>query len=193
MWPMIMGAVVLLVLEGCVTPPWEMVQSRYVPESKELELELPAGWKQYNLLQKDDPTVMRALTRDGFALQAVFLKRMTLEMEFKNTKKKLSQGMLPQEVAEVFFDDVRSDPNKTNQQVLEQGPIKLGERSGFKILYSYQTKTGLKKQGLCYGLLNESTLYALVYEAPIRYYFARDLTTFEKIKDSFRILQVTHT
>jgi hypothetical protein len=178
----------MLLLEGCVTPAWEMAQSTYIPESKEIQLELPSGWKQYNLLQREDPTVIRALTRDGFALQAIFLKRVTLELEFKNTKKKLSHSMLPQEVAEVFFDDVRSDPNKTNQQILQQGPIKVDERSGFKISYSYQTKTGLKKQGVCYGVMNDSTFYALIYEAPVQYYFTKDLPTFENIKGSFRIL-----
>jgi hypothetical protein len=43
-------------------------------------------------------------------------------------------------------------------------------------------------QGLCFGVLNESNYYALVYEAPIQHYFARDLTTFQKMKESFRIL-----
>jgi hypothetical protein len=188
MWPIFSGVVLLLLLEGCVTPAWQMAQSRYIPESKEIQLELPSGWKQYNLLQREDPTVIQALTRDGFALQAIFLKKVTLEMEFKNTKKRLSQSMLPQEVAEVFFDDVRSDPSKTKQQILEQGPIKVDERSGFKILYTFQTKTGLKKQGLCYGVLNNSTFYSLIYEAPVRYYFDKDLRTFENVKGSFRIL-----
>ena len=187
MWP-ILGVFFLLILEGCVTPTWQFVEGQYLPESKELQVEMPQGWKQYNLLQKQDPTIMRALTRDGFALQAVFLKKITPETEFKNTKKRLSQGMLPQEVAELFFDDVRSDPNRTNQQILDQGPARLDERAGFKISYSYQTKTGLKKQGVCYGVMNDSTFYALIYEAPVQYYFSKDLPTFESIKGSFRIL-----
>jgi hypothetical protein len=182
---------VALTLAGCVHSPWVSSGGTYTPESHDFDVELPLGWRHYNPLQSKDPTIARVLTRDGYALQVIRINKMSVDQELPHTKKKLSMGMLPQEAAEVVFDNIRSDTSSTNQQIVEQGPSTIGNRSGFRVLYSYQMKAGLKKQGLCYGVLVGPVYYSLIYEAPSRHYFSLDLSTFETLKDSFRIHNTT--
>lgn len=189
----IVSMAILFLLSGCVRSPWVLSAGKYAPESQDFEVELPAGWRHNNLFQDKDSTIVRALTRDGYLLQFIRINKMPLDKEFPNTKKKLSPEMLPQEAAEVVFDDIRSNVNTNNQQMIQQGPTKFGDRLGFRLFYSYQTTAGLKMQGVCYGLLVNTLYYSLIYEAPSRYYFARDLPTFETMKDSFRILAKTHS
>jgi hypothetical protein len=63
----------------------------------------------------------------------------------------------------------------------------VGGYPGFKLVYSYQTRRNLKKQGVYYGVLVDQWYYYLSFQAPARYYLARDLPTFEKIRHSFKI------
>ena len=178
----------LLLLSGCGSvPPWVPVNGVYSPDTHEFVVELPAGWRHSTVVIKKDPTLLRALTREGFSLQTITILKRLVSSDWPNTRKKVTPGMLPQEVAEVFLDNFRANPTLTHQQVLDQGPATLGGRPGFLVHYAYRVRSGLMKQGLCYGAVIDGALYALLYEAPTRHYFARDLPTFDTLKESFHV------
>ncbi|MFQ5801037.1 MAG: hypothetical protein ACE5HH_04900 [Candidatus Hydrothermarchaeales archaeon] len=130
---------------------------------------------------------MIRITRDGLTLQQISIGRIAADEELPHTKKKLSNGMLPQELAEVITDDLRSNANITNLQVNENVPATVGGHPGFKLLYTYQTKQGLKIKVAHYGVMSGDWCYYLLYEAPARYYFPKDFPVFEKVKETFKI------
>jgi len=169
---------------GCAT--WVAVGGNYKADSQNYQVELPDGWRKYNPV-----TDKLLITKDGFPLQHIQILRQKIGTELPFTKKKLSKGMLPQEAAELIIDNIRSNPNILNQNFLENRPAQIGGHAGFKIVYTYQTKDGLNKKGALYCLLFGDWYYEMIYEAPERHYFAKDLPAFEKIKESFKLIKDT--
>ena len=87
----------------------------------------------------------------------------------------------------MVIDDLRSDRSIGNLEVVEDLPTQVGGRSGFKLIYTYQTSANLRKKGVYYGVLIDQWYYFLSYQAPARYYFERDLPIFEKIRFSLKL------
>jgi len=197
----------LALLCGCA--PYVMVGGKYTAGPENFEVDLPQGWRKHELRfdqhpasrvmleelnKRRDPAgdIVR-LTRDGLLLQQIIIGRTGIDKELPHTKRKLSKGMLPQEVAEVIIDNIRSNPNISNQNVLENSPARLSGYTGFKLIYSYQTKEGLRIKGACYGAVVGDWYYYVLYEAPERYYFTKDYQVFEQVKDTFKILKADTT
>jgi hypothetical protein len=129
------------------------------------------------------------ITRDGLSLQYIQIGRMKIENSLKHTKKKFSKGMLPQETAEVALDNMASNPDILNLEVIENIPATVNGIPGFKAIYTYKSKDGLKLKSIFYGLMIGDWFYSIQYDAAQRYYFDKDLKTFEKILESFRLIK----
>jgi hypothetical protein len=201
--PSLFSLALMLLLWSCV--PYVKVEGKYTASSENFDIDLPEGWRKHEAafdnhpisrsllegLQKrrDFSSDVIRITRDGLLLQQISIGRVAVDKELPHTKKKLAQGMLPQEVAEVIMDNVRSNPNITNQEVVENRPARVGGQPGFKLTYAFQTKEGLRTKVAYYGTLVDNWFYYLLYEAPARHYFEKDYQVFEKLQGSFRILK----
>jgi hypothetical protein len=172
----------IFLLWGCAT--WVAVGGKYAMSSQNFEVKLPDGWRKYELV-KD----ALLITKDGLSLQQIRIGRMSIDKDLDHTKKKFSKEMLPQEVAEMVIDNFRSNPNVISQEIIENTPAQIGGYSGYKFVFTYQTKEGLTKKGVNYGFMSGNWFYEILYEAAERYYFAKDLPAMEKVKDSFRLLK----
>lgn len=169
-----------VLFSGCgVKHAWWEVGGYYGRDS--YEVDLPKGW----MLSGTSPFML--ITRDGLLVQGISVTRSHVDARFANTRKKFRQDMLPQEAAEVFVDNLASDPDITNFEVLENRPTTVGGQAAFRVLFAYRNKDRLKYKILSYGLIREKTFYAIIYYAPARHYFERDLGVFEKIVKSFRL------
>ncbi len=60
---------------------------------------------------------------------------------------------------------------------------------GYKLLYSFRTQKGLTYKGVDYGFIQGAFYYYAVYEAPSRHYFKKDYETFERVRESLRLVQ----
>jgi hypothetical protein len=171
-----------LFLGGCT--PWVMVGGNYENSTQNFKAEFPNGWRKFNLSNNEV-----LITKDGFSLEFIRISRRPIEKELKHTKKKFTQGMLPQEVAEIVIQNFRSNPDIMNQQILANTPSNIGGYPGFNIMVTFQTKEGLTKQSAVYGFLSGDAFYEILYEAPKRYYFTKYEADFEKVKDTFKLLR----
>ena len=171
---------VTVLLSGCA--PWIRTGGPYTASRENIALDLPDGWMRMNT---DEYFV---ITRDGTGLQNILVERIGTDDVLTNTKKKFRKGMLPQEAAEVLMDNVASDENVHGFEVKENKPAKVVGRQGFRAVYSYRTDDGLRKRGVVYGFMNGEWCYVLQYTAPQRYYFDRDLKTFERVVANSRLL-----
>lgn len=193
----------MALLPSCA--PYVLVEGKFTASTENFEVDLPSGWRKHDIAFDHHP-VSRSLledlekrrnlswdalriTRDGLLLQQIAIGRLAIDKELPYTKRKFSKGMLPQEVAGVIIDNIRSNPNITNQQVMENLPAQVGGAPGFKLLYTYRTKKGLTMKVACYGVMLADSYYYLLYEAPARHYFAIDYSVFEKVKETFRIVK----
>jgi hypothetical protein len=176
----------ILMLFGCAT--WVAVGGPYKMDSQNFSVELPAGWRKFNLAGNQ-----LLITKDGFSLQKINILRLEVAKDLPHTKRKLAKGMLPQEAAEVVIDNFRSNTGIMNQEILENSPAQLAGQPGFKIVYKYQTNDKLNVKGVIYGFVSGNWFYEILYEAAERHYFARDLPAFEKIKETFSLIKPAAT
>jgi hypothetical protein len=174
----------IILLWGCA--PWVMVGGNYKMQSLNFEVDLPEGWRRHNLT-----TDKLLITKDGLSLQQIQIARKAIDEELSFTKKKFSKGMLPEELAEVIIDNIRSNPNIMNLKITENTPAEIGGYPGFRLAYTYKTKRGLRKNVIYYGFMIDTWYFDIDYESPARFYFAKYHPAFEKVKDSFRILKPT--
>ena len=200
-----LGALVgLALLAGCA--PYVTVGGKYTASAGDFEVDIPQGWRKHEMAFDNDRASIMMLedlrkqrelkwdlvriTRDGLMLQRIAIGKMTIDTELSHTKKRLAKDALPQEVAELIIDDFRSNPEVQNQQLVENNPAKIAGYPGFKLGYTYQTKKGLTVKVVYYGMILAApvtSIYYLIYEAPEQHYFAKDLPTFERLKDTFTI------
>jgi hypothetical protein len=179
-WPL----VIVVSLVGCA--PWTQVGGTFRDASLQFQAELPPGWMRSNTA-KD----FLLITRDGVLLQYIAVQGLDMDQELKHTKKKFTRGMLPQEVAEIELDEVRSNPAVMHFALLENVPTEISGQPGFKLVYTYRTQSGLLLKRVHYGLLQDNRVYRILYQAPGQYYFDRDLDTFERVRESVQLSGTT--
>lgn len=175
--------VILIFVVGCA--PWTQVGGLYKQESHNFSVELPQGWMKWNQGEH------LFITRDGVSLQYIQIGRVKIEDPLKHTKKKFSKGMLPQEVAEVYLDNIASNSDMINLEVIENIPATIHGIPGFKSIYTYKNKDGLKFKSIHYGFMVENYVYSINYNAAQRYYFDKDINIFDKVVDSFKLIKTT--
>jgi hypothetical protein len=170
----------LCAVSGCA--PWVMVEGPYRMDAQGYEANLPAGWRRATKLSD-----ALLLTRDGASLQYIRIERVAVSHELPLTKRTLAKGMSPQDVAEVELDEVRSDQGMRNFEMVENTPVQVAGLPGFKLVYSFRAVNGLRLKRVYYEVLVRDGVYRIQYQAPARYYFEKDLATFERVRESFRV------
>jgi len=173
--------IVLIFLVGCA--PWTRVGGLYKSESHNFSVDLPQGWMRWSLGKN------LLITRDGLSLQYILIERMKIEDSLKHTKKKFSKDMLPQEAAEVILDNIASDQAVLDFRLIENQPVRIGGFSGFRTVYTYKNQDGLKIKSVYCGFIADKWFYGVNYNAAQRYYFDKDIKTFEKVLDSFKLIK----
>jgi hypothetical protein len=175
--------IILLLATSCVKEPWVQVGGLYTMESQNFSVDLPQGWMRLN------QQAYLLITRDGVLLQNIRVAKLDINSPLKNTKKKFSKSMLPQEAAEVLLDNVASDQNLSDFNLLENAPVTINRVQGFRAVYTCKNKDGLKIKSIYCGFIADKWFYGLSYTAAQRYYFDKDAETFEKVLESFRLIK----
>jgi hypothetical protein len=174
---------VLLILLAVGCAPWVRVGGVYQDGERNFSVDLPQGWMKSSM----DKSLL--ITRDGVLLQTIIIERLKATDELRYTKKKLEPSMLPHEAAEVIGDNIGSDPSITDFTLLENAPATIANRAGFRLLYTFKNRDGLRFKGVYCGFISGDWFYALRYTAPARYYFDKDVGTFEQVVSSFAFIR----
>lgn len=150
---------------------------------------VPADWKKvkfsiYGRRKKERCTV---ITRDGVPLQSIVACYGDADLPFRNTKKKLSPGMLPQEIADVVVDDLELDRQIKNLVVQERRPVTIGGSPAFCIVYTYRDDGQLQYKSSYCGILKSGRYYGMHYAAPARHYYDAYAGVFDRIVGSMRL------
>ena len=169
----------VVLLSGCVST-WKQVGGNYSSKEIHFTADLPNGWMT---LQSPD---LLLITKDGILLQNIIIKRMELTEELEDSKKKFRSDMLPHEQAELIIDDFTSNQSMLNFQVLENRPVTIDGNKGFRIVFTYKNNDGLRVKSIYNGFMVQDWFYSIRYTAAARYYFDKDLDSFEKTFNSFK-------
>ena len=176
---------ILLVSMLLITSCASVAQKRSLKDlsDNDFSVDIPQGWWKPKHLDK------YLITKDGVFLQYVLIQQRPIDRPYRNTKKKLNKGMLPQEAAGVIIDEIASDRRIYHFNVIENAPAIIDGREGFKILFTYKDKKGSVFKTLYYGFINGESFFNLRYNAAMRYYFEKDIAAFEHILSSFKVVK----
>lgn len=145
-------------------------------------IDMPQGWR------KVDTTKYLLITRDGPFVQYALVQQRPLDRPFKHTQKTLKKGMLPQEAASLVVDEISSDKkNILKLKLLENKPATIGGYDGFKLFFSYENANREPQKMVYYGFIYGDIFYNLRFNAPTKYFYAKDLATFEAFRKSFKL------
>jgi hypothetical protein len=142
---------------------------------------IPKGWK------KLDTDKFLIITKDVAYNQYALVQERPLGKPFKHTNKQLGHGMLPQEAAGIIVDEISSDINLSNFQLIANNPASIAGHRGFKILFTHKDQYGVEFKTLYYGFIRGEIFYNLRYSAKKVDYFVKELATFDKFVASFRL------
>lgn len=143
---------------------------------------VPEGWKT---IDSDDP--MLFMTKDGGYKQFVLIRERPLAEPFQFTQRSMRKEMMPEEAAEVIVNEIISDTNIRNFSLLEKAPARIAGHSGFRLSFIYTDADGFNFKTLYYGFINGDSFYNIRFAATQEEYFQRDLKTFERVLESFKL------
>ena len=182
-WGVALGAVVL---GACVySAPLIPVARKVTLSYMGFAVDGPKGWYRLGDGNVGEPLI---LTRDGLPLQFIRIERVSSDRRFTHDEKRVGRNMLLKGLAQLEADDLRSAPGVLDFEALENTPATVGGKPGFRLLCAWKTRDGLRLKRLHYGFLDGQWAYRLIYQAAARHYFDRDLAAFERVRESFRLL-----
>jgi len=129
------------------------------------------------------------ITRDGIPLNKVLFNKRMVAAEFDHTKRTLSPGMMPQEIAGVVLNDFELNEDMKNLRVIENKPATVAGIPGFRLAFSFRSQGTLQYQCVYYGFIKEDLFYSILFAAPKRHYFNANADTFEQIIKSLKLDQ----
>ncbi|MEJ2102573.1 MAG: hypothetical protein P8X68_21770 [Desulfobacterales bacterium] len=157
------------------------------PASYSFTVDIPEGWR------KIDNNRYLFLTKESPFLQYVLVQNRPIDKRFRHTKKIMQKNMLPEEAAQIIIDEIASDENILNFNVLANSPAEIQGYDGFRILFAYDDKEGSRYKTLYYGFIKEDTFFNLRYTAAEQDYFEQDVGTFKEMLNSFHVVEAGKT
>jgi len=170
----------LLFTAGCAS--WNQIGRSAALTSYNFSIEFPDHWTKLNTYK------YLIYTKDNPLSQYILAQQRHVDKPFRNTKKKIKKGMLPQEAAEVIVDEITSDRSVLNFRVLESFPARVNSYDGFKLAFTYKNENGLKFNTIYYGFLQGEWFYSVRYNADERHYSEEDIMAFGEVLSSFTIM-----
>jgi hypothetical protein len=149
---------------------------------RDYSIDSPEGWR------KVDVSGVFMVTREGAFSQYILVQRRHVDKPFRHTDKTFNRNMLQQEAAGVILDEIGSDNNILNFQIIECGPAKVSRYDGFRMVFTYREQDGLKFKTVFYGLLKGDWFYSFRYSAAEDKCSDEDMDVFERVLNSFNIL-----
>lgn len=178
---LILAWVVASLLQACAV--WTKTDgSRVAGPDNAYSVELPANWVRFAAMQD-----RILLTRDGFGLQTIEVRRAAHDKAFPTIKKQWDANMLPFELAELVVAEFKAQGERHAASVMLNEPAKIGGSiPGVHLRLHYKNDKGLQIERDIYAYADAKGIYTLAYEAPSLHYFARDQKLFEAVVGSFR-------
>lgn len=179
---LILALVIALLVQACAVFT-KTDGSRVMGPDNAYSVQLPANWVQFSAMQ--DRVL---ISRDGFGLQSIEVRRAAHDKAFPTIKKQWNEKMLPFELAELMIAEFKAQGEQRNVNVTLNEPARIGGSiPGVHLRLNYKNEKGLQIERDVYVFADAKGVYTLAYEAPGLHYFPRDQKIFESVVGSFRL------
>jgi len=123
-------------------------------------------------------------TKHGIELDSIHVRRWPRTTVVKGTGRRIEDGMLPQEIAEISLDSRRLDDGVGGLKLIESLPATIDGRECYKIDYRFRNEPGLRIRTVEYGCPVEQWIYRFEYRAADQHYFEAGEPDFERLVQS---------
>ncbi|MBU0469102.1 MAG: DUF1795 domain-containing protein [Candidatus Omnitrophica bacterium] len=178
-----LNLVLVSLLAGCAT--MKLINPKNAKwKSQKFSSELPVGWVKYSA-----PGNQLTLTRDGAFLQYISISKTKTNKELQNTKKKITEDLLIQELADIIQNEISLTSGVGGFEVISKKPADIDGLEAFRLEYKYQNKELVDYQGVIYGFIFNKKYYEIGYSAMKQHYHAKSIAAFEDFVKKFRVKQ----
>lgn len=146
---------------------------------------VPAGWMKSESAK--NPLI---ISYDGPYLQRITISVLAPKekIKFAFTKRTITENMLPEELAEIYEDDLKLNSNFTNYEKVELLPRTISGIDGFELKFKFKRKeTSVDYTGTFYGFQVGKYSYFIEHTAISGYYFDTHLKEVEDFVNGFVI------
>lgn len=166
---------------GCAT--FKLIKPKNVKwKNQSFSSVLPVGWVIYST-----PGNLLSLTRDGILLQFVCMSKTKTNKELPKSKKKITEVLLLQELAEIIKNEISLTDDISDFNVLSQKPADLDGLEAFRLEYEYRNKDLVGYHGIIYGFIFKKKYYEISYNALAQHYYGESLDAFENFIREFKV------
>ena len=174
--------IVLLVNAACVSADHAGGPSGSSPYN--FAISYPDEWKRL------DTERFLIITKDGRPFsQYIMAQQRHVDKPFGHTAQVLKREMLPLDAAEIIVKEIQSDKSVLDFKIAEIVPAKVGGYNGFRMVFFYKIEKGYKFKSIYYGFLIGEWFYTLRFNASEKYFLEKDIETFHRVLNSFKILK----
>lgn len=174
-----------LLIAGCSIPTWQPVAGPVQSPKGGFSVQLPQGWAYLNASGAD--AVISS--REGPGLQHIRAWVHPLADPMPNSKDTVSSDMTTEQLADAVYEEMVEVEGADLMEIASVAPATLAGNDGFRLEYTFTHTGGPKCRSVLFGAIKGDSLYLIVYRAPARFYFDRDLADFEKAVQSLTILK----
>lgn len=168
--PLCMATLVTLLVAGC-SSTWQRV--RGPAQTQSCAIQMPEGWVRLNT------EAYEMVSKDGPYLEYILFQEQPLTLGFHHTRRKLNDGMLPNEAAQVIVDNLKADPGIKQFRLHANEPANVGGREGFRLVFAYRDQQDVDMRTYYYGAIIGSSFVSLRYNAAQNHYFDTELPAFQ--------------
>lgn len=165
--------------------------ARFTSKAGKFAVTLPIGWV------RDDRGPFMAVTRDGFNLHRIVVRRAEFKEAFAGVLKKekdegkparrVSVETTPEELADLYIAEVRAA--NENAEVVENAPAEVDGHPAARLVFVFANQRGLRLRVEALVFVNESGLFECAYVAPVLHLAARDQAVFDELVKTFDYLE----
>ena len=174
--------IILLVNAACVSADRAGGSSGSSPYN--FTINYPDEWKRLNTER------FLIIAKDSRPFpQYILAQQRPIDKPFGHTAQLLKREMPPLDAAEIIVEEIQSDDSLLDFKVAEIVPALVGGYNGFRMVFTYKTKKSYKFKSIYYGFLRGEWFYTLRFIASEKYLLDKDIETFHRVLNSFKILK----
>ena len=136
-------------VSGCAT--WTQIKAGKTQwKSGDFSADLPEGWHK-----SSNAVYFLYLTNDGPYLQSISISKEKTDKELPNSKKKITESMLLEEVSDIVLDEIRLNKMYNNFELTENKPASFAETKAFRLTYTFTNEDYVKFKVIHYGFIHK--------------------------------------